>query len=83
MVLSVPGDLRWTSCRILLGRLIAAGMCRVAPCLVAMMGGCSLVLKKYYSIIVVLVNSVYAGASILSSGGVPAPFFLWCEVHLS
>ena len=52
-------------------------------CLVAMMGGCSLVLKRDYSIIVVLVNSVFAGASILSSGGVPVPLSLWCEVRLS
>ena len=51
-------------------------------CLVAMTGGCSLVLKRDY-IIVVLVNSVFAGASVLSSGDVPAPVSLWCEVRLS
>ena len=52
-------------------------------CLVAMMGGCSLVLKRDYSIIVVLVNSVFAGALILTSGGMPVPLSLWCEVRLS
>ena len=44
--------------------------------LVAMMGGCSLVLKKDFSIIVAGVNSVVAGAMKLSSGGVPAPLSL-------
>jgi hypothetical protein len=52
-------------------------------CLVAMMGGCSLVLKRDYSIVVALVNSVFLGASILSSGGMLAPLSLWREVLLS
>ena len=51
-------------------------------CLVAMTGGCSLVLKRDYSIIVVRVNSVVAGATSLSSGGVPSPLSLLCELHL-
>ena len=52
-------------------------------CLVAMMVAWTLVLKRDYSIIVVLVNSVFVGASILSSGGMLAPLSLWCEVLLS
>ena len=56
---------------------------QVGAFLVAMMGGCSLVLKRDYSIIVVLVNSVFVGALILSSGGMLAPLSLWCEVLLS
>ena len=52
-------------------------------CLVAMTGGCSFVLKRDYSIFVVRVNSVVAGATILSSGGVPSPLSLLCELHLS
>ena len=51
-------------------------------CLVAMTGGYSVILTRDYSIIVVGVHSVVAGASILSSGGVKAPLSLWCEVHL-
>ena len=51
-------------------------------CLVAMTGGCSLVLKRDYSIIVVRVNSVVAGATSLSSGGVPSPLSWLCELHL-
>ena len=54
-----------------------------SSCLVAMTGGCSLVLARDYSIVVVGVNSVVEGAMILSSGGVPVPLSLWCELHLS
>ena len=56
---------------------------QVGAFLVAMMGGCSLVLARDYSIIVVGVNSVVAVATILSSGGVPAPVSLWCELCVS
>ena len=50
--------------------------------LVAVTSGCSLVLARDYSLLVVQVNSVVAGVSILSKGGVQALFSLWCEVHL-
>ena len=51
-------------------------------CLVAMMGVFSLVLARGYSLLVVRVQSVVAGVSSLSSGGVQAPLSLWCEVWL-
>ena len=51
-------------------------------CLAAMLDGYSLVLTSYFSIILVKVNSVAVMVSILSSCGVPAPFYFWCEVHL-
>ena len=81
MVLSVPGDLWWGVLSSSLGPTHSRDVQR-GSCLVAMMGGCSLVLKRDY-IIVVLVNSVFAGASVLSSGDVPALVSLWCEVRLS
>lgn len=40
--------------------------------LVAMMGGCSLVLARDYSLLVVWVNSVVAGVSIFSNGCIQA-----------
>ena len=55
---------------------------QVGSFLVAMTGGCSLVLARDYSIIVVRVNTVVAGISIFSNGGVQALFSLCCEVHL-
>ena len=81
MVLSVPGDLWWGVLSSSLGPTHSRDV-QCGSCLVAMTGGCSLVLKRDY-IIVVLVNSVFAGASVLSSGDVPAPVSLWCEVRLS
>ena len=51
-------------------------------CLVAMTGGCSLVLARGYSLLVVGVHSVVVGVSSLSSGGVQTPLSLWCEVWL-
>ena len=51
-------------------------------CLVAMTGGCSVVLARGYSLLAVGVHSVVAGVSSLSSGGVQAPLFLWCEVRM-
>ena len=70
-----PVELSW-------GRLISSRDVQDGSCLVAVMGDCSLVLKRDYSIIVVRVNSVVAGATILSSGGVPSPLSLLCELHL-
>ena len=46
--------------------------------LVAMMGGCSLVLAREYSLLVVWVNSVVAGVSIFSNGCIQALLSLWC-----
>ena len=69
LVLSVPGDLWWGVLSSSLGATHSKEM-QGGSCLVAMMGGCSLVLKRDSSIVVVLVNSVFLGASILSSGGV-------------
>ena len=71
------------SCRVLFGRLISSRDVHGGLCLVAVTGGCSLVLKRDFSIIVVGVNSVVAGAMILSSCGVPVPLSLRCEVRLS
>ena len=51
-------------------------------CLVAMTGGCSVVLARGYYLLAVGVHSVVAGVSSLSSGGVQAPLFLWCEVRM-
>ena len=48
----------------------------MAP-LVAVTDGCSLVLARDYSIVLLGVNSVVAGVSILSSGGMQAPLSLW------
>lgn len=59
-----------------MGRLISSRDVQGGLCLVAVTGGCSLVLKKDFSIIVAGVNSVVAGAMKLSSGGVPAPLSL-------
>ena len=83
LVLSVPGDLWWGVLLNSLGTTHCSRDMQSGPYLVAMTGSYSLVLKRDYSIIVVLVNSVFAGASILSSGGVPVPLSLWCEVRLS
>ena len=70
-----PVELSW-------GRLISSRDVQDGSCLVAVMGDCSLVLKRDYSIIVVRVNSAVAGVSVLSNGGVQALLSLWCEVHL-
>ena len=64
------------TCEISWGDSSLAGMFRVAP-LVAVMDGCSLVLARDYSIVLLGVNSVVAGVSILSSGGMQAPLSLW------
>ena len=71
-----------TSCRVPLGKLVSIRDVQGGSYLVAMMGGCSLVLARDYSIIVVRVNTVVAGISIFSNGGVQALFSLCCEVHL-
>ena len=65
-----------TSCRVPLGKLVSIRDVQGSSYLVAMMGGCSLVLARDYSIIVVGVHSVIAGVSSLSSGGVQAPLSL-------
>ena len=59
-----------------------AGMFRVASVLLQCVGGYSLVLARDYSLLVVRVDSVVAGVSILSNGGVQALVSLWCEVRL-
>lgn len=51
-------------------------------CLVAMLGGCSLLLTLDYTNVMAGANSVVAVVSILPSGGVQTPFSLWCEVRL-
>jgi len=51
-------------------------------CLAAMLGGYSLVLTSYFSTILVGVNSEVVMVSILSSCGIQAPLYFWCEVHL-
>ena len=83
LVFRVPGDFGGMSCQVFLRRLISSRDGQVGSFLVAMTGGCSLVLATDYSIVVVGVNSVVAGATILSSGGVPSPLSLLCELHLS
>ena len=70
------------SCQVLLGQLISSRDVQGGSCLVAMMGVFSLVLARGYSLLVVRVQSVVAGVSSLSSGGVQAPLSLWCEVWL-
>ena len=70
------------SCRVLLGQLISSMDVQGGSCLVAMMGEWSLDLARDYSLLVVRVDSVVAGVSSLSSGGVQAPLFLWCEVRM-
>ena len=47
-----------------------------------MLGGYSLVLTWDFSILVVEFNAVVVVDSILSSGSVQAPLYLWCEVHI-
>ena len=49
------------SCRVLLGQLISRRDVQGGSCLVAMMGGCSIVMARDYSIIVVGVHSVVVG----------------------
>ena len=48
------------SCLVLLGRLISSRDVQGGSCLVAMMGGCSLVMASDYSVVVVGVRSVVA-----------------------
>ena len=71
-----------TSCRVLLGCFVSSRDVQGGSCLVAVMDEFSLVLASDYSIIVVEVHPVIAGVLSLSSGGVPAPLSLSCEVHL-
>ena len=70
------------SCQVLLWQLFSSRDLQGGSCLVAMTGDYSLVLARDYSIIVVRVNTVVAGISIFSNGGVQALFSLCCEVHL-
>ena len=70
------------TCQVFLRQLVSSSNVHGGSCLVAMTGGCSVVLARDYSILVVGVNSVVVGALIISSGGVKAPLSLWCEVHL-
>ena len=77
-MLRSPPELSW-------GDSSLAGMCGGrggGSCLVAVMGGCSLVLARDYSLFVVWVNSVVVGVLILSNGGVQALLSMWCEVRL-
>ena len=53
----------------------------MAAVLLQCAGSYSLVLAWVFSLLVVGVNTVVV-VSILSSCGVQAPFYLWCEVHL-
>lgn len=85
LVLRVSGDL-WVGPPVEFswGDSSLAGMCRVAYCLVALTGDCSLVLTRNYSIIVVAVNSVVVVGEglVFPSGGVQASLCLWYEVCL-
>ena len=58
------------SCQVLLWQLFSSRDLQGGSCLVAMTGDYSLVLARDYSLLVVRVNSVVAGTSILSNGGV-------------
>ena len=49
------------SCQVLLGQLISSRDVQGGSCLVAMMGGCSIVMARDYSIVVVGVHSVVVG----------------------
>ena len=60
MVLRVPGDLQWSLLSSSLGATHSKEM-QGGSCLVAMMGGCSIVMARDYSIIVVGVHSVVVG----------------------
>ena len=70
------------TCQVFLGQLVSSSDMHGGSCLVVMTGGCSVVLARDYSILVVGVHSVVVRALIISSGGVKAPLSLWCKVHL-
>ena len=66
-----------------MGQLISSRDVQGGSCLVAMTGGCLLVLARDYSVVVVRFHSVVAGVPSLSSGGVQALLsLLWVVLSL-
>ena len=71
------------SCRGLLGQLFSSKDVQGGSCLVAMTGGCLLILARDYSVVVVRFHSVVSGIPSLSSGGVQALLsLLWVILSL-